>query len=257
MRYDMSKVVTECPRHLSSASNTADKKLRRERLTQVDEDGELDTHNSHRSKTGMRPRGRIGWRKDLNDHIMPLLRALRGAVGRPWDDVWSEIVAVLPKGTMGDHVREHVTREVERNVKMVDGVPMVIHYSDGWQPLFSEGRRPQLFVHPDTGILSLAPRPPKVDTRIRKDLYYIPKSTHPRNWDVYIAKENAQGVQWFRIIRTQIPFGTGRGGLSQLVKKLGCAPATNALMKDPEMKDHWMWSPSYTFKLLPCKNPRT
>jgi hypothetical protein len=73
---------------------------------------------------------------------------------------------------------------------------------------------------------------------------------------VYIAKENARGVQWFRIIRTQIPLGTGRRGLAQLVKKLGCAPATNALMKDPEMKDHWMWSSSYTFKLLPCKNPR-
>ena len=246
MRSDMSKVVTERPRSGHANHNPNNKMIRRLQTTEVDEDGGVDTAASHRGKVQMRPKGTMD-RKEFSDHIMPLRRALQSAVGRPWDDVYSEIVKCVPKGTLGEHIREHIRWEVERDIRMEDGAPMVLWGKRGWRPLLTEGRRTNLFVNPDTGILSAAPRPPKKDTSVHNDLIFVPAKMHPNKWELYIAKELNGTKQWFRLTRTS----SFANNIYTLLASFS-APATNALMAHVEMKGSWY----FRYTLTPCKSPR-
>jgi hypothetical protein len=90
--------------------------------------------------------------KHLNENLAPLLRFLRGQVGRPWDSVRSEIAEHLSVGSaVQKHVLDHVADFVERNVIMVDGLP----HSLRWGGLTPIGRSPYrtLYVCPRTGLL--------------------------------------------------------------------------------------------------------
>jgi hypothetical protein len=82
------------------------------------------------------------------------VRYLRGCVGRRWNDVWSEICAHVPSGTItGGHLRDHVLQEVDTNTCVVDGVVM----TRGRR--FSSGlRSPRgLYVDPRDGIVRYNP----------------------------------------------------------------------------------------------------
>jgi hypothetical protein len=77
------------------------------------------------------PPGREGikacWRgrtKYLNEHLGPLRRYLDKQVGRPWNQVFSEICAHINRSSaVQDHVRDHVEDYVTTHVLLVDGVP--------------------------------------------------------------------------------------------------------------------------------------
>ena len=95
--------------------------------------------------------------KELSDNIKPLERFLRKQVGRQWDAVWSEISRECPAdGVMQQHIRDHVVRMVETNVRLIDGIPCVLNYmTRGWKPV-QNNYWDQLYVCPKTGQLRSA-----------------------------------------------------------------------------------------------------
>jgi hypothetical protein len=90
-------------------------------------------------------------------------RFLRKQVGRRWDEVYSEVCAVAPKGTKaGQRLREVVLNAVETSVFM-DGEDIRCK----WGYVVGD-----LFVHPQTGILSL---PESKRKRWKKSQRFTPK----------------------------------------------------------------------------------
>jgi hypothetical protein len=111
MRSDMKKVLCESPRSHSSCCYHEV----RQKETRGDHE-DLPTHQGMR-----RPYGYDN--KDFTDHIMPLYRYLWSCVGRPYDEVWSEICAAVPSNnTVDQHLKGHVKDELTINMQMVDGV---------------------------------------------------------------------------------------------------------------------------------------
>lgn len=78
--------------------------------------GELEDYEDYGPrKVGMlgSHRGARMGTKQFNDLISPLRRWLVRQVGRPWDDVWSEICQTLKgNGLQANHVKDHVRFEV-------------------------------------------------------------------------------------------------------------------------------------------------
>lgn len=101
-------------------------------------------------RESMRPQ--MGWKRHNWGRINPLRGYLAKQVGRPWNEVYSEIC-----GTSGDvrnrikfDLRQKLDNLVETNVIMVDGKPIDPsgRFSSLWSPFW---------VHPDTGVLMKSP----------------------------------------------------------------------------------------------------
>ena len=128
MRPDMAKVIVERPRIKGRAWERP--KGYRRRLGCYGPDG---------------PPGREGikapWQngtKHLNEHLGPLRRYLDRQVGRPWDQVFSEICAHIDRSSaVQDHVRDHVEGYVETHVIVIEGVPA---YAEDVMSVFRFGR---------------------------------------------------------------------------------------------------------------------
>jgi hypothetical protein len=153
MRSDMAKVIVERPRHGSSERGRPHKGYRRQRQRLG-----LD----HVRQEGMkRPYG--GLTKSLNEHLGPLNRYLNSQVGRPWNQVFSEICAhVRRDSAVQDHVRDHVADFVTTNVVLIDGV--ACHGGGGrfggrtyGLPLRGGHTHQQFYVCPLTGLLRRVP----------------------------------------------------------------------------------------------------
>lgn len=96
MRSDMFKVIVERPRW--GAGHAASPKLKRTRDYTIKQIG-LKRHALESTP----------YTKCLNENLAPLLRFLRRRVGRPWNDVFSEICRELDTGsTLKMHVRQHI-----------------------------------------------------------------------------------------------------------------------------------------------------
>jgi hypothetical protein len=94
--------------------------------------------------------------KRLNENLQPLVRFLRSCVGRPWNDVHSEIAARIScKSAVQKHVLDHLRDYVRKDVR-IEG-SSVFRICDRKRPIRSWGMRFEFYVHPDTGILCLAP----------------------------------------------------------------------------------------------------
>lgn len=108
MRSDMSKVLCETGREAGMPSGG-----RRDQWARLDPE-ELAT------REGMRRRHRQ--RKHFGEHLSPLWRFLGSRVGRPWDDVYSEIRAQLsPRSVLDVHLLDHLEWEVETRPLRIDG----------------------------------------------------------------------------------------------------------------------------------------
>ena len=137
MRADMKKVVTERPR---SNARYAYSDYRH-----ADNHGDFDNLPSHQ---GMRRP--YSDSKQFSDLIGPLRGYLRGCVGRPWNDVWSEICQVVKSGnTVDRHLRSHVMFEVEVNAVIRDGKA----YSNGNRYGISRYEIVGLYVDPRDGLV--------------------------------------------------------------------------------------------------------
>lgn len=97
---------------------------------------------------------RYGWdTKQMSWYHNPLYRALVKNVGRPWDDVYSELCSLL-SGKVGYLLRDRTHGAVEQHVQMRDDKP----YTLKGYPILGYRGFHQTYVHPDTGILCVAPQ---------------------------------------------------------------------------------------------------
>jgi hypothetical protein len=109
--------------------------------------------------------------KSFNEHLSPLERFIRSKVGFLWDDVWSELCSGLSaNSTTKKHVRDHVFDYVEVDVEMIDGEPYSkeCYYRYRLRKVTSRGNRAVFYVHPETGILCLAPM--EISSRVARKL---------------------------------------------------------------------------------------
>src|SRR5947208_10890690 len=139
MRQDMYRVVIERPRF--GHANRSRKWGRR-----------VDEHYEGPTFVSSARRRQYGWHsKELSDLINPLVRYLHKQVGRPWDKVYSEIKAALPKGLHADHIWSHVKSEVQMHCWEEDGKIWYVPRYLGRYAAEVDG----LYVHPRTGLLRL------------------------------------------------------------------------------------------------------
>jgi hypothetical protein len=111
MRKDMKKVIIERPRVGGSYHKEPHPYIDPKKV----DDG-FDSGPNRESLTK-----KMGWEmKRQTDVLGPLTKFLQSNLGRPWDDVWSEICE-NNKDWMGAHLKRHVKYEVETNVHEEDG----------------------------------------------------------------------------------------------------------------------------------------
>ena len=141
MRNDMTRVLVGCPRsgYNHKPSRSGDRLLLRNSDCEVTSDLVMQQPLGHRSR-------------ESRVNRKPLERFLRKQVGRPWDQVYSEIAAKAPSNTwLGDKLREEVSWLVDVDVAWRDGT-LVGRW--GYAPS-------DLFVHPESGLLSLPESRPR------------------------------------------------------------------------------------------------
>ena len=137
MRKDMKKVLCESPRSHSWDGYGY--------IRAAEKRGDYDDLPSYQ---GMRrPYGYD--HKEFTDHITPLIRYLWSCVGRPYDEVWSEICATVPSNnTVDSHLKDHVRGEVETNTFIVND-EVFVHGRYG-----SGSSKPHgLYVDPRDGLI--------------------------------------------------------------------------------------------------------
>ncbi len=123
--------------------------------------------------------------KSFSDCLGPLYQWLQSHVGQYWDDVYSKLCQILDITTLsGQHIVSHVWHYVERDAVLIDGVPYRRknrNFYDASLPLGYWYK--QLYVHPETGILCLAKRIPKVPKKKPDDFVFVDAYHHYRKID--------------------------------------------------------------------------
>lgn len=162
MRQDMSKVIVERPR-LGGGARLPKGDRRRSQSSCID-DVPL--------QEGMRRRwSRSGSYKSLNENLAPLRRFLQRRVGRPWDNVFSEICEHLRiTSAVQKHVRDHLHDLVAIHVKL-DG--RIIRPKAGRSSWGADEIYQPFYVHPRTGYLRANPRKSKTLYRDRPRDYIV------------------------------------------------------------------------------------
>jgi hypothetical protein len=156
MRNDMQKVIVERARvaHHHSSTTTRDLNMKRNayrkaKFFHLDEYGDVCDEFSGK-KLPMRSR-QLGYKlKMFNENLRPLWRFLHSRVGRPWNDVYSEIMAQLNRqSTIQNHVLQHLQWEViQHTIRAADG--RVWEWGPNHSPCDHEGC---FYLEPETGRL--------------------------------------------------------------------------------------------------------
>lgn len=140
MRADMFKVIVERPRWGAGHARSA--KLKRTRDQDIKQIG-LKRHALTDAP----------YTKHLNENLAPLKRFLRSRLGRPWDNVFSEICAGLDTAST---VKQHVRLHIEDYVVTRISIGRHGEWMFGGEVLARPGRwfrdRP-FFVDPGDGLL--------------------------------------------------------------------------------------------------------
>jgi hypothetical protein len=187
MREDMFQVIVERPRWAHGARY---ERARYEHEFQRD----LDLAPA---REGMSASARYAT-KQLNENLAPLARFLRSRVGRPWDEVYSEICASLSvRSAVQQHVRDHLRDFVRTRVWRQDGELWTEHRFGGPGPLVGRGYRGDFYVCPETRQLRAIPRKAR------------PHHSQPVDPDLRPLSEWEQlrriDGQWYRIELAQLP----------------------------------------------------
>ncbi len=151
MRSDMSKVIVERPRlshPLKNGSAYPRGHLKNRWAPNLEDAPRIESM------------GGTYARKWLNENLQPLVRFLRSSVGRPWDEVHSEISAQIScKSAVQKHVLDHLRGYVVENVRIEGTTVKYIRYKE--ETLQSYGAHLRFYVHPNTRRLCLAPAAPR------------------------------------------------------------------------------------------------
>lgn len=93
--------------------------------------------------------------KEFTDVLSPLRGFLEKNVGRPWNDVHSELCKGLDRRSVtGQHVFTHLWQYVERYTVLVDGEVKVLNH---WSGNYVDPNHNDFYIHPQTGILCTNP----------------------------------------------------------------------------------------------------
>ncbi len=146
MRPDMAKILVERPRTGARRRSRLYRNILREHGDEA-----LPNHE------GMgRSHSFSAQTKGLNENLAPLVRFLRSRVGRPWNEVHSEIMEhVSFDNAVQQHIMQHLWEYVERHVDIIDGkpVPRMMRSYPGDGVLWSK-----FYVDPRDGFLRENPR---------------------------------------------------------------------------------------------------
>jgi hypothetical protein len=185
MRKDMAKVIVERPR--------------RGRFVEPSVNHRYNDLDALPFYEGIQAGRRRGWnRKELNENLSPLRRYLVSQVGRPWNDVFSEIAAnINVNSTVQNHVRDHLFDYVDINTYRDEQGIVRMSNGKGWHSIFGY-EVTGLYVDPDDGTLQITPDKPreKYDPFAPRD-GYIP-------FGYERAYQRLNGV-WFEVFYTLLP----------------------------------------------------
>jgi len=139
-------------------------------------------------------------RKWLSENLAPLHRFLLSRVGRPWNEVHSEISANLRvTSAVQKHVLDHLRDMVYTNVVKV-GDCLYEHGERGVEVLRDRGRS-AVYVCPETGLLKkVPPHPVRFRAPTVRDVVPIDSGAQYRKID----------GQWYRITLSPIPASPDR-----------------------------------------------
>jgi len=149
MKGYFSKLLTEQER-----SNSGAKSAKWGQRLKYDPDSEYEDQPRRASSSRHQQERWTGEDKNLTDVLGPLRGYLRKNLGRPWDDVYSELCTGLDRRSVsGLHVFSHLWQYVDKNCWI--GAKTGKVYTDS-------NRGPQtvdeFYVHPWTGLLCEVPR---------------------------------------------------------------------------------------------------
>lgn len=98
-----------------------------------------------------------GGTKYFNDNLEPLIRYLGKNTRRPWNKVYSELCRKLDKTTVsGLHVFNHIFDYVSEHVWIENKEVYELKYGRK-TPVISREKGKSFYVHPQTGLLLMAP----------------------------------------------------------------------------------------------------
>jgi hypothetical protein len=138
-------------------------------------------------------------KKSLNENLQPLVRFLRSRVGRRWDDVHSEIAERIScRSAVQKHVLDHLRDYVLLHDVRISGNAVEALGPYGYLKIVSRGPRSRFYVHPDTGVLCLAPTVPRkrrAEAAVDPDRLVVSRDRELRR---------LEGI-WYEIAVTPIP----------------------------------------------------
>ena len=146
MRADMAKVLVERPR-LGSRMRSRPAKGYWKSYHRAMEAGD-----SPPAREGIK--ASYGARKHFNEHLGPLRRFLNSNVGRPWNNIHSEICERIDRGNVvQNHILTHLYDYVVTQVMLVDGVPCHAEGSHNYGEPIDAMWRDRWYVCPKSGLL--------------------------------------------------------------------------------------------------------
>ena len=151
MRSDMAEVIIEPPRSLNHYAIRRQHKKTGLRIRNYDPDKEYDDLPTRLSSSRHKQYGRAA--KDMCDLFGPIHRYFCSNVGRPWDQIWSEICEQIDRRNLAkNHLFEHIVGYVETDCFIGDDGNIYAYTSSGVYEVSAEDST-WFYVHPNTGLL--------------------------------------------------------------------------------------------------------
>jgi hypothetical protein len=163
MRQDMSKQITECYRykHGSYKAKAERRRINQElkSVTKVHADDELiqEIGDTFDDRISIRGKKIIGRNFDFGENLNPLFQYIKKQIGRNVDEVYSEVKAAIPDGTLGDHVMLHYHYYLIK-VRKVNGV----YYNHDKGTVFRGSEKDLFYEETENIIRSLSPEEKKI-----------------------------------------------------------------------------------------------
>jgi hypothetical protein len=194
MRSDIAKVLVERPRvgGVGKENSRRNRRATKQALDHIDDANELDVwsfHGMKRVHTSLP--GSYDDKKQLNENLQPLRRFLHSRIGKPWSEVYSEIMANLNlNNSVQYHVFQHLTRDrmVETNTYLGKSGKVIANTPSG--PTWVGNHYfATFYVDPTDGTLQKCENSAKARNRYNKE---VP------NKNGYFDKKNPL-VQWHKV----------------------------------------------------------
>lgn len=166
MRKDLNKQLCERARH-GHARRYGNIRRNRYLDSQYDVDYDINdedidariVHQQSEHREGIKRRHQLNWNtKSFNEHLSPLYGIIRKAVGRKWDDFYSELKENFDtRSVINNHILEHLYDRIAVGSDLwydEDGVLMYRGYRGSpAEPITDRG--PEYYVDPKDGIIKI------------------------------------------------------------------------------------------------------